>query len=30
MMDQLLTQFEDVLPFVQNEEIRSPATRASC
>lgn len=28
VMDQLLTQFGDVVPFLQNEEIGSPATRA--
>jgi len=28
VMDQFLTQFGDVLPFLQNEEIGSPATRA--
>lgn len=28
MMDQLLTQFGDMLPFLQNEEIESPFTRA--
>ena len=28
MMDQLLTQFGDVLSFLQNEEVGSPATRA--
>ena len=28
MMDQLLTQFGDVLPFLQNEKMGSPATRA--
>ena len=27
-MNQLLTQFGDVLPFLQNEEIGFPATRA--
>ena len=27
-MDQLLTHFRDVLPFLQSEEMGSPATRA--
>ena len=26
-MDQLLNQFEDVWPFLQNDEMGSPATR---
>ena len=28
MMDQLVTQFRDVLPFLQNPEMGSTATRA--
>ena len=28
VMEQLLVQFGDVLPFLQNEEIGSPTTRA--